>query len=611
MNIRSLVIMAVILACVAGFYFWDASRLEDKKQQEEQTKRMFDMPSDTIDRIELDRSVSAPSGAGAAPQPDARETILLEKHDGEWSIAAPLAARADQTWVRDFLGELVGPVIERRVESYGALSDFGLDPPTAHVTLRGSEGKTVTALLGARSAVGHEIYAKLADQDGLLMIDAAIEPFLTKGVREMRDHSVLDFAPADVRKLEISRSGERLTLEKRDDQWFIVGDPQLPGDRVRIDDMLTELQAARLIDFVDEQPTDLSSYGLSEPHISVTVWLGETMAQKQLLIGTQDPALNYYARGSVRPNVFTVRKNLADTLSKSPNDLRDRSVLSFDRDDVAEIRIDTGGIITVMALDAADDWRMIEPAGMKAEGAEVSAFLSDLSYLRAVDFLAAVPDGLTPAAVISLTQPEAAQPSTLTVFQPKTKENRYVATVTGGVGALTLSEKDAEKLMKKPDDFRNKVFSDYTKRDLRRLEIVRGEETTVIEGDGEAFTGSGKDNAELSNEVIEDLIWSFDFVKLREFVAAAGEDLTAYGLDKPGVTVNVTKADGTSFTLLIGNALPGGGAYYVKRQDLPEIGIAERAVFGTFFPTPPEEEAASVDDAAYLQDMAFLPAGDE
>jgi hypothetical protein len=628
MRLRGLIVMTVILAGLIGFYFWDTRRVEEKKHQEELSKKLFTMTAADLQEITIERPVktgaesaaeteeeSGSSGEEEGEQAESGEeweTIRFARENDTWMLVEPLRTKADPDFMRRFTEDLTSPQIERRLPRPDDLSKYGLDPPRFKVRLTDKEKTTQELLVGEKSPIGYQMYAMLSDADEVVMMRALLETELGKKVEDYRDRAVIDVELDELRKVRITYGERSIELLRRDEEWFIAGEPELRGDRMRIEDLITQLQTDRVVRFVDEQPEDLAQYGLDQPRASISFWIGDDMARKELLFGAEDELGNVYARRGEYPNVFTVKRGAFEDLDKEVSDLRDHRVVRFDRDAITEVRIETDEQTIFLRKQDPEGWTMIEPAGQPVAQSEVSSFLSDLDYLRCIDFLDAPPETMRPFSRIELragtvadqgeeegeeseeeaagAESEAEAPVVVTLYGPKDENEHWVVTASNNVGAMTLSADDGEKLIVKPFDFRDKVLSDYTRRTLRRLEITRGDEHYLIEGDGEDFEGTGPDEkTELDEQRLDDLIWSFDYVKMRDIAAESPDDLTPYGLDPPTARVTVRKDDDSEYTLLIGKRIPETGGWYVKREDRPEVGMVDSAAFGEFFP---EEEPA-------------------
>jgi len=123
-----------------------------------------------------------------------------------------------------------------------------------------------------------------------------------------------------------------IVLEKKDGVWELVSlDGKFPFrvidlDQGRIQSMAFILSGAWAERVVDEEPADLSVYGLDKPRARtvVTDSGGETVAYS---IGDMTPSMtSYYVMAEGDPKVYAVNSYSAERLMFSLNDIRNKSL---------------------------------------------------------------------------------------------------------------------------------------------------------------------------------------------------------------------------------------------------------------------------------------------
>lgn len=77
---------------------------------------------------------------------------------------------------------------------------------------------------------------------------------------------------------------------------MLTGTLNAKGDTAEIENLLTALANARAEAFVDEDPKDLSAYGLDPPALKVIIKSGGADPPQILLIGSRDGNKKYYAK---------------------------------------------------------------------------------------------------------------------------------------------------------------------------------------------------------------------------------------------------------------------------------------------------------------------------
>lgn len=109
------------------------------------------------------------------------------------------------------------------------------------------------------------------------------------------------------------------SFTKGEDGWTRDDDSDFPADQDALDDLAGQagtLAAVRTI----SDPEDLSSYGLDEPSMEVSV-TGEDGTQVELLIGSTVDSGDYYAKVEGGDTVYTIASTLPEALDIQVDDL--------------------------------------------------------------------------------------------------------------------------------------------------------------------------------------------------------------------------------------------------------------------------------------------------
>lgn len=109
------------------------------------------------------------------------------------------------------------------------------------------------------------------------------------------------------------------SFTKGEDGWTRDDDSDFPADQDALDDLAGQagtLAAVRTI----SDPEDLSSYGLDEPSMEVSV-TGEDGTQVELLIGSTVDSGDYYAKVEGSDTVYTIASTLPEALDIQVDDL--------------------------------------------------------------------------------------------------------------------------------------------------------------------------------------------------------------------------------------------------------------------------------------------------
>ncbi len=143
--------------------------------------------------------------------------------------------------------------------------------------------------------------------------------------------------------LAISRGGEKgFELVRKDDGWVLLpGD--YPADWHKVEVLLAEIAKFDLTAMVSEsknyEPYDLTG----DKRIRVAVREGDREAFRFDLGKAASTYRHTFVRVGEDPRVYHARGNLRSQFDRSAADLRDKGVLSFNRDEITEIAFTAGG----------------------------------------------------------------------------------------------------------------------------------------------------------------------------------------------------------------------------------------------------------------------------
>jgi len=350
---------------------------------------------------------------------------------------------------------------------------------------------------------------------------------------------ILSLNEGGIRQLEIDhRNGENTVLKRNDaNQWQIVEPKAVSADQGSVTTLAGAASSVSAERIVDPNVTDLATYGLAPPVLTVKV-TAATGKLTTLLIGEDTPSGSVYAKLDGDRRLFSMSKSIRDSLDKSSKDLRDKHLLTFDRNTASKVDLDIAKQPPIeFSRTGANEWQILKPKPMRADGtqvedllsrlkdAEMDATLSDEGAKQYATAFASAPI----VATITVTDPSGQQKLEVR----KSKDDYYAkSSVVEGIHKLTAA--DLTKFFdKKLEDFRNKKIFDFGFNDPSKIEIKDGAKTVAVEKSGENWTSSGKTMDTVSVEGLID--------KLRDLSASK---LVDTGFTTPAMSVTVVSDQG-------------------------------------------------------------------
>jgi hypothetical protein len=388
----------------------------------------------------------------------AGRTIALVKTGKEWRVEKPIQAKADNAQVTQVLDSLLkgnlDHIVEEKVTDF---KEYGLDKPTLQVTLTDAKGRKKVLQTGAKDARGFSLYARTTDRPELFLVNSySVEEIQKKKPEDLRDRTALVVDPAKVTKVAIQTPAQSLTVEKQGDKWQMTSPRPAPADPDAVQPMLDQLKNLRIEKF-EPAGADLGRYGLANPRL--TVALTGADGEKGLRLGKETAdGKNVFAARQGEQEVFQLAKIAFDDFSKKPGDLRDKTLLSFKRDDATGITITTPEHTLELAPTGKEKpWKVAKPAIPKVKEDRLSALLFTLEVVKGSRVVEEKPGDL---AKYGLDKPQVRVQVALSkgpqelLIGKKSGANEYYARTNSQDAVFTVPDFTVTDLKVKPDDLK-------------------------------------------------------------------------------------------------------------------------------------------------------------
>ena len=290
-----------------------------------------------------------------------------------------------------------------------------------------------------------------------------------------------------IEELEVkAASGERTVLKKAGDAWRIVESIQAKADEGEATGIVTNLASLEIQRVVDEKAADLAQFGLATPRIEVGFKKAGQAEATRLQLGDKNATGGeIYAKLPGSPRVFLVSSFLESTFNKGTFDLRDKTILSFDRAKVDSLEIVTKDQRLAFAK-AGDTWRLTSPVDARADAGQVEGAIGSLQTL-VMKAIAAPEAAEKDLAKYGLDKPEltamvgaGSTRATLAVGKADESGNLYARDLSRPM-VVTIEPTTINALRNTADSFRPKDVFEFRSFTASRLEITRGAVTVAFE----------------------------------------------------------------------------------------------------------------------------------
>ena len=344
-----------------------------------------------------------------------------------------------------------------------------------------------------------------------------------------------------------------------DGKWQIAEPRPVGADQDAAKSLVSSLGTLNADKVVEDKAADLSPYGLSAPTLDVTIIKKDGKSQ-DFLVGDDAPTGGgTYAKLAGDAHVYTIASYVKTGIDKTPNDLRDKRLLTFDQDKLTRVDLQPAKGETIeFGKNNQNDWQILKPTPMRADGSQVEELIRKLKDAKmeatisdedAKKAAAAYASG-TKVAVASVT--DASGTETLDVRKDKDKNYYAKSSAVDGIYKITADLGDG--LDKKVDDFRNKKLFDFGWTDPNKVEVGK----LTVEKSGEKWMNGAKQMDASSVQSVVD--------KLRDLAATK---FVGTGGGAPVLDITVTSNSGKRVEKL--SITKQGDTYFAKRENEPSI----------------------------------------
>jgi len=217
-------------------------------------------------------------------------------------------------------------------------------------------------------------------------------PFENKAKKTREEASPLfpDLKIEQVKKIVVKKSNTTMTLENRDNVWYLLDKEAYPADPSIVAGVIKKIQGFKKINLASRKKDKHSLFEVKEGMgIEVTLLGPKKKELARFLIGKIGPDfLSTYIRKADSDDVYLYDDYLRGYFDKPVNNWRDKTILAFNPNEVVTLTISKLKEKETIALtkDTQGNWQLEEPISSLAENPPTEKLLTILGNLRATDF---------------------------------------------------------------------------------------------------------------------------------------------------------------------------------------------------------------------------------
>lgn len=360
--------------------------------------------------------------------------------------------------------------------------------------------------------------------------------------------------------------------------WKITSPFITNADTNKINELISDFVNKQIKEKLDV--TEYKKYGLEQPTIQIRFWTDQDGQPKTFNLGKK--AINYsvYTKEATEDHIFLIESSALQDLSKSPNDIRDRSVLNFNPNTITHLHFEKPDEFTCQKIEGI--WKIIHPINLDADSDLIDYILRELHTLKVSTFEVDGDIGntvldkygvLNPIIKLKVNHNDDSINLDIgsRVINSKTQTNdeeEYVYVRSSNIGGIyTVSDQIIKLVNKTILDIRDKRVIDFQREDTIKFEIEQEQQkTTVIKLD-DSWELQTSHKILADPQAVSDLLFGVDSLKVVSFITNPDDQLSIYGLNPPKMLLKFTiKGENKPAILKIGKNATEDTVYVISEK---------------------------------------------
>ena len=397
----------------------------------------------------------------------------------------------------------------------------------------------------------------------------------------------------NIRQIRLSFKDEAyqpLTLAKNAQGiWQLTAPFIADADSTKIDEMLRDLLEKKVKQTLEAE--DLAQYGLQPPNIRIELWTEGERPANTFLVGDRSVNYSVYTKEQSESHIFLIESSALDDFTKSPSDLRDRSVLKFTSAEIATLRLRVAGQPEIRcerqrssnpdATHEMGEWEMVQPVKAKTDARVIEDIVSALGSLRVIVFEAdneynPADYGFDPPKItVALQASTDGKIQELQIGNDTETPGRIHVASAEQRAVYVVNKEIYTKLNRTVFDLRDKRVIDFQRTAAHRFAIRQGDSKIICEKN---VNGKWEITAPVALKAdpraVDDLLFGVDALKAVAFVDDQPKNLQSYGLDVPALEISFMAPDSDPAALLVGKIK--GDTLYVKARNAEPVFLVKK-----------------------------------
>ena len=342
---------------------------------------VFDVPEDGIQGIEFARYREDDDGTVYEST-----AVIFEKVDNIWRLVNPINVPANQEKVGALANELRFATGRGYVDEPESLSDYGLDPGGARISIIIGDGNKQTLYLGNLDMGDEEggLFVKHETLPAVFKIYSHLLTLLPKSPHEFRESRLFVGDGTAIRRIHYKSGDADILFEKDAEKGWIMTRPSVSDtNEAAVSALISALKTIEGMDFPGPERLE---HGLKDPVISIKLEIEGEDKPIDIKVGSALTGVRegYYYATQDDGTVVTIAEERVRMLSKRPFDFRKKELMPFDKRSAVRVALVFEEKNYQFEF-SKGKWRVVKPQGVFLESqSDMAAILDVLSTLKAV-----------------------------------------------------------------------------------------------------------------------------------------------------------------------------------------------------------------------------------
>ena len=402
-----------------------------------------------------------------------------------------------------------------------------------------------------------------------------------------KDHAekLIPVEEKKVVEFSLTSNGEPVYLKRKaQHKWDLIRPFQTSGDSTEVESFISQIKSLKKIRVVEEQPKDLSIYGLNPPYAKI-YFKFENKSEETLLVGNETPlGGSLYFKRENHPSVLMAASSLSN-FEKSSYSFRDKTLLNFNTGSIQKIQVlrETNSL---QLKKTGEAWEILGDIHTQGDKDTIMNFLQSVQFSRVKEFINESPDSLQP---YGLSAPKLKlileNDKTHILSLGNLKEGKgYFARVNDSKNIVLVDPRLFEILSQKTVEFLDKTLLEFEEKDILELVLQSENETIrITQGDNNSWNIISPIKTDTDLSTINSLLFDLKEAKIKEFIKTSKDIDETFGLNIPRRSFSIKEKTSRTSTLQLGNQSTDGQQVFAKRAGEPTVFSISKKVVDKLF----------------------------